>query len=230
MSNFIKHNPCPKCNSKDNLGEWDDHFYCFGCQYYKLKNDLNTLRTRVFKSKSPSNVIDNSKLNITPELPPVAIKWLLSYGITPTEILKYNFQWCIDNGTLILLNTNTYWQGRSFKNFGPKYLSNGPKPLTIYGESDTIILVEDILSAIKVARHSVCATPLLGSSLSIENERILANKYKTIYVWLDRDKAKNAIKIKNRFKALGLQSKVIITDKDPKEYNNKEITEWLKNR
>jgi hypothetical protein len=41
------------------------------------------------------------------------------------------------------------------------------KPLTIYGEGDTIVLVEDVLSAIKIARlrydeSILCQSPLLG--------------------------------------------------------------------
>jgi hypothetical protein len=230
MSKFLRHLPCPKCRSKDNLGEYDDHFYCFGCQYYKTKQDLESLRSRL-KEKRPSNVVTTSVLHTTEELPQVAMKWLLSYGITLNEIVKYNFQWCTDNGTLILLNTGSYWQGRSFKSYGPKYLSHGPKPLTVYGKSATIILTEDILSAIKVSRNQlVCSAPLLGSSLASNFEEELVNNYQTVYVWLDRDKAKNAIKIKNRLKSLGLESKAIITNLDPKEYNNKEIEQWLKNR
>jgi len=230
MSKFIRHLPCPKCRSKDNLGEYDDHFYCFGCQYYKTKQDLESLRSRL-KEKRPSNVVTTSVLHTTEELPQVAMKWLLFYGITLNEIVKYNFQWCTDNGTLILLNTGSYWQGRSFKSYGPKYLSHGPKPLTVYGKSATIILTEDILSAIKVSRNQlVCSAPLLGSSLASNFEEELVNNYQTVYVWLDRDKAKNAIKIKNRLKSLGLESKAIITNLDPKEYNNKEIEQWLKNR
>lgn len=32
---FIRHEPCPKCGSKDNLARYDDgHVYCFGCQYH----------------------------------------------------------------------------------------------------------------------------------------------------------------------------------------------------
>ena len=230
MSKFLRHLPCPKCRSKDNLGEYDDHFYCFGCQYYKTKQDLESLRNRL-KEKRPSNVVTTSVLHTTEELPQVAMKWLLFYGITLNEIVKYNFQWCTDNGTLILLNTGSYWQGRSFKSYGPKYLSHGPKPLTVYGKSATIILTEDILSAIKVSRNQlVCSAPLLGSSLASNFEEELVNNYQTVYVWLDRDKAKNAIKIKNRLKSLGLESKAIITNLDPKEYNNKEIEQWLKNR
>jgi len=35
MSKLIRHDPCPKCGSKDNLAVYDDHEHCFGCEYDK---------------------------------------------------------------------------------------------------------------------------------------------------------------------------------------------------
>lgn len=33
---FLRHEPCPACGSKDNLGRWSDgHAHCFGCEYYE---------------------------------------------------------------------------------------------------------------------------------------------------------------------------------------------------
>ena len=34
-STFLKHAPCPQCGSKDNLGVYDDHSFCFGCGYFE---------------------------------------------------------------------------------------------------------------------------------------------------------------------------------------------------
>lgn len=35
-SSFIRHEPCPSCGSKDNLGRYTDgHAHCFGCGYYE---------------------------------------------------------------------------------------------------------------------------------------------------------------------------------------------------
>jgi len=230
MSSFIKHIPCPKCGSKDNLGEYDDHLYCFGCGYYKRKDDLNSLRERLQPKQNRSN--DYSMLDTTPDIPLEGVKWLMKYGITVPEITKHNIQWCESQQLLLLINTLSYWQGRSFRSIGPKYLSHGVKPLTVYGESDTIIvLVEDVLSAIKVSRlENICSSPLLGSSVSFDFEKKYVGMNKQINIWLDRDKAKQAVKIKNRFKGLGCKAKVIITDKDPKEYNTQEIRNWLKNK
>lgn len=36
-SEFVAHEPCPACGSKDNLARYDDgHGYCFGCEYYEF--------------------------------------------------------------------------------------------------------------------------------------------------------------------------------------------------
>ena len=35
-SDFVWHEPCPACGSRNNLGRYDDgHGYCFGCHYYE---------------------------------------------------------------------------------------------------------------------------------------------------------------------------------------------------
>jgi twinkle protein len=33
-SEFLQHEPCPKCGSRDNLARYSDgHAYCFGCEH-----------------------------------------------------------------------------------------------------------------------------------------------------------------------------------------------------
>ena len=221
--------PCPQCGSRDNLGEYDDHYFCFGCKYTKKKNDIHSLRQRVNKT------IDNKEVEMLGnfgEIPRNAMKWLLSYGISQEDIDEYGIKWDAKNQLLVLLDTARYWQGRSFAPNKPKYMSSGEKPLTIYGESDTAVLVEDILSAIKVARlrGEYSGVPLLGSTLSYQAEEQLSSQFKKILIWLDRDKAINALRIKRKFLQRGIDSRVIITDNDPKEYSKGEIGEWLKSK
>jgi len=229
MSKFLRHLPCPQCGSRDNLGEYDDHYFCFGCKYTKKKNDIHSLRQRVNKT------IDNKEVEMLGnfgEIPRNAMKWLLSYGISQEDIDEYGIKWDAKNQLLVLLDTARYWQGRSFAPNKPKYMSSGEKPLTIYGESDTAVLVEDILSAIKVARlrGEYSGVPLLGSTLSYQAEEQLSSQFKKILIWLDRDKAINALRIKRKFLQRGIDSRVIITDNDPKEYSKGEIGEWLKSK
>jgi hypothetical protein len=227
MSLFIGHIPCPKCGSKNNLGDYDDHQYCFGCQYYVHKTDTASLRARINRGETKQS--DETLISTTKDIPLEAMQWLLKYNITPDEIRKYKIKWSNPSKVLVLIQTKTYWQGRNF-GFGlQKYKSQGIKPLTVYGKGDTVILVEDVLSAIKIARtEEFAAVPVLGSSLSKEHEVKLIKRFNSIYVWLDRDKAKNAVQIKNRLRSKGITSRAIITPLDPKEYNKTEITQWLK--
>lgn len=183
-------------------------------------------------SETPPTQSDEITLDLTDNIPMVAKQWLLKYGITNQEIQDNKIAWDANSQILILHYTQNYWQGRCFGNQHQKYLSKGLKPLTIYGNGDTIVCVEDILSAIKIARLSpnYCSTPLLGSSMPLETTQSLSKRFSNILIWLDRDKAKNAIMIARNLKQRGINSDVVISPKDPKEYSKEELLIWLKNR
>ena len=58
-SNFIAHEPCPSCNSKDNLARYDDgHAYCFGCGHYESAEGevTNNLKNKALLQKYLSKV------------------------------------------------------------------------------------------------------------------------------------------------------------------------------
>ena len=228
MSKFIKLGPCEACGSKDNRAEYTNGFWCFGCSKYETKKDTKSLRERI----NPISVNINSQvLNIVHEIPVTPLKWLLSYGITQKEIKKYGISWAPQEKILVLCMKKDYWQGRNFGYGNQKYKSNGNKPSLIYGRGKTLVLVEDILSAIKISRtENYAALPLLGSSLSKDTESKIIKRYKTIYVWLDRDKAKNSILIKNRLRSFDIISKTILTTLDPKVYSKQNIINILEEK
>lgn len=233
---FIQHTNCPKCGSRDNLAEYTDGFYCFGCGYKKRKNDLNSIRSRL--SEHRPDAMQSNEVNIytTNDIPIKAMQWLLKYNITQQDIDLYKISWSPSWQALVLVNTPTYWQARNFadpdKTFGAKYISSGQKPLIFYGLGDTLVCVEDVLSAIKIAKSdkNVCVTPLLGSIISLELTETILQRFKTVRIWLDRDKANEAVKQARNLKQKGIDSEAIITPKDPKEYSTGEIIQWLKNR
>jgi len=232
MSNFIKLGPCPHCGSKDNRAEYENGYWCFGCSKLEPKEDTESLRDRIRNRSNESNSSIAALIDTVTDIPQQPMRWLLKYNITPEEIKMNGIKWNPARKLLVLIQNNSYWQARNFGFGNIKYMSQGIKPLTIYGKGDTIVVVEDVLSAIKIARlrHAgICSTPLLGSSVSKKTMSQLVKDYKTIYVWLDRDKARTAVDIKNKFRSLGIISKAIISDLDPKEYNKTEILEWLKN-
>jgi hypothetical protein len=91
-----------------------------------------------------------------------------------------------------------------------------------------VVLVEDILSAICVARvPDIIAIPMFGTSCSRELEKHLQKLDIFTYVWLDGDVKKKSIALKNRLKSLGLLTKSILTSKDPKTFTKEEIEEIL---
>jgi ribosomal protein S27AE len=232
MSKFLRHINCPRCGSKDNLAEYDDHFWCFGCKYHKLKNDIGSIRNRIAEQDHTMRRTLPKDIEVSQDIPKPAMQWLLSYGITPNEINDFGIGWNDDAQLLVLVKTPDYWQARTFGNHKVKYMSNGIKPLTFYGYADKIVCVEDILSAIKISRLSpeFCALPLLGSSMSEEVIQRLSGRFKSVVIWLDRDKANEAIKIARNLKQRGFNSSVVISPLDPKEYSKGELSEWLKSK
>ena len=58
QSNFVRHEPCPNCNSRDNLARYSDgHAYCFGCEYREPAvgevNEFNNNNCLLYTSPSP---------------------------------------------------------------------------------------------------------------------------------------------------------------------------------
>jgi Zn ribbon nucleic-acid-binding protein len=227
---FIQHTNCPKCGSKDNLAEYSDGFYCFGCGYKKQKNDLNSVRNRL--QSEQTMLSDELDIPTTNDIPIEPMQWLLQYGITQQDVDTYKLGWNANNQMLVLVNTPQYYQARNFSKHGPKYISKGKKPLLFYGLGDILICVEDVISAIKIAKanKNVTVTPLLGSIISLELTETILKRFKKIYLWLDRDKAIEAVKQARNIKQKGIDSDVIITPNDPKDYSTGEINQWLRNK
>ena len=232
MGRFVGHLPCPRCNSKDNMADYTDSYYCFGCGYSKVKKDLDSLRSRIEgnKGKETSGIM----LETSPILPPIALKWLLSYGLTKQEI--DNFSWNEDRELLVLYNSESYWIGRNFnEKVFVKYLSQGKKPLLFYEKgvivqtptNKTIVFVEDIVSAVKVSRFAT-SSPLLGATIPLETIlKCLEHDFDRVLIWMDRDKAKESLKASKQASQILGNVQSVITELDPKCLTDKEIKECL---
>ena len=135
------------------------------------------------------------------------------------------------------------WQARMFhkegEQKGPKYLTkvriqtipwayrvtDGNRKM-----EDVCVIVEDIVSAIKVGRivdtYAITGSPKrLGAPLAFE----LEEKYDHCLVWFDMDKASHSATVARQLNSLyDLWSGSIITEKDPKELSYDEIAHQLK--
>ena len=109
-----------------------------------------------------------------------------------------------------------------------KYYNIGDKSdsMTVYGDSATLILTEDILSAIKVS-HGYMGMPLLGTHISRSKLAKVCQGIERLVVWLDEDKWREARDIADAAKLIGINAKTLLTPKDPKEYNGTEIVQLV---
>lgn len=241
MANFLKHQPCPKCGSKDNLGVYDDGgWFCFGCGFTK-RADIGVVLRNVHVD---SGVREKEHKRLPDDVSRVigdsGVSWLGKYGIDVEVALKNNILWSDRRQQLIFTFPETeLWQARNFGEFGKKvkYITSGNHDdvLPIYNEvdSDTCVVVEDCVSAIRIAMARGLegsgwhAMPLLGSHLPTKKLNRLRRLYSKMVVWLDHDKGKEAQAIARRGSLVGLSSRVIHTELDPKEFSAEGLTTLL---
>jgi hypothetical protein len=163
--------------------------------------------------------------------------WLKQYDVTEEEMARYGLAYDHDRDCLLFpLGVGEFktWAARYFGTAinHPKALTFGPREhhaVYIHEKGvpkDAIVFVEDCVSAIKVGRL-VHAYPLLGSYVSQGQLKRAAGEFATVYVWLDRDKAKESVVACSTASLYHKPFVPIITEKDPKEYSDAEIAEIL---
>lgn len=238
MANFLNHEPCPNCGSKDNLACYDDGSkWCFGCRYYIPPVGLIRLQN---KFKSVQDIETNFGINLpddaTYQLQQNHIDWLSKYSITRSEIILYRLMSSKEKGLILpIYNKDSeliFYVNRPMKEGMAKSFDNGRKPFVVFQHkkqpvTNKVVLVEDYVSAMKVAR--VCpAVPLFGSFVSLKAISSLSPRFSECLIWLDRDKAKESLKQALRFFPYFKQgARSVITDLDPKEYKEQEIKQYL---
>lgn len=225
---------CPKCkeigkdNHKDNFERYPDGSgYCFSCKHYEPATRLSL----PLKKKAMEQ---GSIVSIT-QAPSEEYSYLRKY-LDISELEKW-FSWSPKLGMYMFTYTSPegqlYWEAR--RNYPDKKLtSSGEKPFNLMmpaipeKHNSKVVVVEDIVSAIKVNRvfRALC---LFGSNMPTEWMSKLARNpaIGEVVYWLDSDKAKEAIQYANKTAILGVKSRVLTTTYDPKEYSTMEITEWI---
>lgn len=161
--------------------------------------------------------------------PKEVISWLKKYGLTNEEVLRYGLKFNPRKGELVIPVGDGVFQTRAFPTTrGPKYLTFGMKnagPLPIFGvsDSDTLIFVEDVISAIKVGRiYATC--PILGAHINKERFIEASKRFKYVGVWLDSDKLKEGWKLSNEASAyVSTELFRVFTENDPKTYGDEFI-------
>jgi hypothetical protein len=226
-------------NEGDNLATYSDgHSWCYSCGYY-VKGDLvKRFKGSIEALNERSIPLVHLPLDSSLEYPQRALDWVYQYGLTRQDLLSNDVLWSDYYHRLIFpvfgYGELLAWQGRYFgdepKN--AKWFGRGNLKDTFHflgTNKKKLILTEDIVSAIKVSKYSQ-AMPLFGCIVGIERaKRIhqLIDKDTEVLVWLDPDKRKQGLKESAILKSVGCLSRVIWSDKDPKEHSEDEIERIL---
>jgi len=249
----IRHEQCPRCRAvgrdtrANNMAVYpDNHRYCFACGYTmaapqltQLDTELKRLRGIVSPTKSETyDLPSDVDLDFTVD----ALTWLKQYDITEAEILEHNICFSLSKNWLIFPYYNNVigedeeliaWQARSFADDDSRWKSFGPIGDVIYLINDTmasskIVIVEDILSAIKVGRIHT-AVPLFGSDRPKLEKMIqrLSRSWHELIFWLDKDAQDRAVWAAMQCAVYSCRGFAVMTEQDPKVYGVDEIKSHL---
>lgn len=236
-SRLLRHEQCPACASrgkdrkKNNLGVYDDgHTYCFSCG----SSSGGRLNERLHKKEKQTRTIPDLPEDITNKLGREAWFWLRQY-FEPKD-----FPRCLYSSSerkLYFLFPNGGYQYRYFGDNPkhPKWVGYGINDNLIHiegrVETSSIVLVEDIISAMKVGHTTHQSLCLFGSNISLKRLATIKQLgYDEVIIWLDWDKREYAIKVAAQAQAIGLKARVIHTQLDPKEYSLEKINLFLEKK
>jgi DNA primase len=243
---------CPECGAGTNTNAAiishrtrGYSIHCFACDYNDFESKgqltLTELKRIAELNEQAQEPITQLELphDYTTDIPRHGRLWLYKGGITETTWKKYRIGYSelYDRVVLPVFDSedNLIWfQCRAlYKEQTPKYLqpSRDKSGVLFRARGCTestrnAVIVEDILSAIRVGRH-ISTYSLLGTKINTGQENVLS-KHKSITTWLDSDRAgrRGAAKIR---KSLGLvcETSNIVTECDPKELSDHEIKKIL---
>lgn len=238
---------CPNCDKANKLSVvhnqkeyWCNCYRCdFSDRHYKGKLTLAELaEIKRLNELAEEELTLELPEDYTDEIPLEGRLWLYKAGITESTRREYGIGYSEAyrrvvlpvydvQGTLIWYQLRAVLSGQE-----PKYIqpSTGRDSIVFASrgrETDTeAVVVEDILSAIRVGRHIKCFS-MLGTKITTTQATKLM-QFKTVTTWLDGDRAGRSGAYSIR-KTLGLVTNVkdVVTDKDPKELTDKQIKEVL---
>lgn len=166
-------------------------------------------------------------------------KYLYERGFNDLDFLKYNIGYCTtgEYGGRILIpsyneaNQINFFIARTFENSYYKYRNPEASKDIIFFENlinwdQPIIICEGVFDAIAIRRNSV---PILGKAIpNALLKKIITGKAQDIYIALDKDAFKQALKYCEQFINLGKRVFLIdLQEKDPSEMGFEAFTRHI---
>lgn len=171
-------------------------------------------------------------------VPSAAHIWVLRAGITPERATdEYGIAWSPRSSRVIvpILHNGEptgQWTGRSVDGRKPKYLmprgSVGAYWYGLRGDRGPCVVVEDVLSAIRVYEAGYSSMAMLGTNISLGAATTLARN--KVIGWFDGDKAgrDGYVKLRKALGPFGVVPARVQTERDPKTYSRKEIIQCIR--
>lgn len=244
MSKLIKSNqPCHVCGSSDARAFYEDGEYCFSCTdrvgHVPTLKELFSKTESLSLTKKDMRTLPSDMVHAFPTEP---LKWLRKFGITDFEIHRNNIGWSPSLEWIIFpiyddedSTKVVAWEVRNFSDAGPKSLFYGSKKDVIHIISynkletvNTIVIVEDIISSIKVGRVYPCLC-LFGSEIDTMTLIKLKKMVEGwdlpphLTLWLDPDKLDQSLKIGQQAFFVGFDVSIVYTIQDPKYHDADKI-------
>ena len=225
--------PCNTCPSSDAMAEYIGHFFCFSCRTRTNKQG----ERQVYKTSKevPEDLECEEEITFkVNKFGRNAKAWLYSVGITDSLIKLYHIGYIPELDRVYIPNyrgnTLIGYQTRALSFYDkPKYLGKGQKMCYLSRGKCTskVVLVEDVLSCIRVGEHC-SAISLQGTSLNDEGLAQVLSTFNSVRIWLDSDLAGiTGDKKLTRQLCLFVPCSSIVTKEDPKTYTYKEIGDIL---
>ena len=239
-----KTSPCPRCreNGKDSRGDNlvnfnNGHKHCFACNYHEYPEAAMMLRTKLEETRNAPDQQTSPLLpyDFSKHIPAKAWKWLIQYELGFQywkEIVGYSEaqqRLIFRIGEPLAFSIGRYVGDNEQIQKRMKWRAFGDphKHVEIIRTQDNptaIVLVEDIISAHKVAQLNVAAMPLFGSKLHNPHIYYLTQQELPIIIWLDKDQAQYTPHMAARLQNItGLPVSIITTEKDPKSVSFDEM-------
>ena len=260
MARFLKHIGCSRCGSSDANALYEDGSqFCFSCR----KPTGSKVSPYVASSLRPDAGEETKVVlpsDVTQNYPEHAVAWCNKYDITVQQMLQNNmvyskwkdqliFTWYNGTGDLLAYQARNltavskarrYYTCGDVNNLLPIYPCrsgsiNEPQASLI--NNRRLVLVEDCLSAIKVANTNLSqndekalgcdSMPLLGSGISRTKLSRLRPFYDLLDVFLDPDMWHKSLSIVKQAQLLGFRTRPVQSDRDPKEHSTDELRKLL---
>jgi hypothetical protein len=224
-------------------------WYCHRCHEKGIKwakglSPKEWLRFNQAREVRVNNTVSKVRLphGCVQDIPAIGLAWLYKYGLNDYDISYYGIVYSTTLNRVVLpvydsTGKLVYYQARNLGEItekSPKYMNVKARGRdNIYFKvgdpslpRDRVVLVEDILSAIRVGKQED-AIGLLYAYIPDDLVLSLSKTYPEIVLWLDPDKINRMTGRVKRYRSFNINVKMIRASQDPKFYTDEEIADKL---